>query len=325
MTKRQVEIPPSHRLIREYYRSREEMDAQGVEHELALRHSFQDLLGDSARLHGWTLIAELGAKAGGHTVRPDATLRDANSIPRGYWEAKDSRDDLSREIEQKIRRGYPLTNTIFEDTRRAILYQNRNRVFEADLSDSRQVSDLLHRFYSHTEPEILKFEEAVEEFEQRVPDLAKGLAVKIKEAHERNRLFREAFAAFFSLCQVSLNPNIRREAVDEMLVQHLLTERLFRTIFDNPEFTRRNAVAVEVERVIEALVSESFSRTDYLKSLDSFYRAIENAARTISDFSDKQHFLNTIYERFFRGYSVKVADTHGTTVEVNVSRAMAHF
>ncbi len=28
-------------------------------------------------------------------------------------------------------------------------------------------------------------------------------------------------------------------------------------------------------------------------------------------FRDKQHFLNTIYERFFRGYSVKVADTHG--------------
>jgi predicted helicase len=311
MTKRQVEISPSHRLIREYYRSREEMSAQNVEHELALRHSFQDLLGDSARLHGWTLIAELGAKAGGHTVRPDATLRDANSIPRGYWEAKDSRDDLAREIEHKIRRGYPLTNTIFEDTRRAVLYQNRDRVLEVDLSDPAELVRLLHRFYSHTEPEIKEFEAAVEEFEQRVPDLAKGLAVKIKEAHDRNRPFQEAFAAFFSLCQLSLNPNIRREAVDEMLVQHLLTERLFRTIFDNPEFTRRNAVAVEVERVIEALVSESFSRREYLKSLDSFYGAIENAARTISDFSDKQDFLNTIYERFFRGYSVKVADTHG--------------
>jgi hypothetical protein len=261
MTKRQVEISPSHRLIREYYRSRQEMDAQGVEHELALRHSFQDLLGDSARLHGWTLIAELGAKAGGHTVRPDATLRDANSIPRGYWEAKDSRDDLAREIEHKIRRGYPLTNTIFEDTRRAVLYQNRDRVLEVDLSDPAELARLLHRFYSHTEPEIKEFEAAVEEFEQRVPDLAKGLAVKINEAHDRNRPFQEAFAAFFSLCQLSLNPNIRREAVDEMLVQHLLTERLFRTIFDNPEFTRRNAIAAEVERVIDALMIVSATST----------------------------------------------------------------
>ena len=96
-----------------------------------------------------------------------------------------------------------------------------------------------------------------------------------------------------------------------MLVQHLLTERLFRTIFDNPEFIQRNAIAREVEHVIDALVSKSFSRTEYLKSLDSFYVAIENAARTLPDFADKQHFLNTVYEQFFQGYSTRLADTHG--------------
>ncbi|MCI0704251.1 MAG: N-6 DNA methylase, partial [Planctomycetia bacterium] len=96
-----------------------------------------------------------------------------------------------------------------------------------------------------------------------------------------------------------------------MLVQHLLTERLFRTIFNNPEFVKRNAIAAEVERVIEALVSKSFDRTEYLKSLDRFYVAIEGAARSLPDFTEKQHFLNTVYERFFQGYSVKVADTHG--------------
>ena len=41
-----------------------------------------------------------------------------------------------------------------------------------------------------------------------------------------------------------------------MLVQHLLTERLLRTIFDNQDFTRRNVIAAEVEKVIDALVSE---------------------------------------------------------------------
>ena len=96
-----------------------------------------------------------------------------------------------------------------------------------------------------------------------------------------------------------------------MLVQHLLTERLFRTIFNNPEFIRRNAIAAEVERVIDALLSHSFDRNEYLKGLNRFYVAIESAARTLPDFSEKQHFLNTVYERFFQGYSVKIADTHG--------------
>jgi predicted helicase len=31
----------------------------------------------------------------------------------------------------------------------------------------------------------------------------------------------------------------------------------------------------------------------------------------LGDWSAKQHFLNTVYERFFQGYSIKVADTHG--------------
>jgi len=70
-----------------------------------------------------------------------------------------------------------------------------------------------------------------------------------------------------------------------MLVQHLLTERLFRKIFDNPEFTRRNVIAAEVETVIDALVSKNFNRDDFQKSLDRFYVAIENAAHTIPEFS----------------------------------------
>ena len=96
-----------------------------------------------------------------------------------------------------------------------------------------------------------------------------------------------------------------------MLIQHILTERLIREIFDNPEFVRRNVIAAEVEKVMQAMTSQCFNRNTYLKELDRFYVAIEHAARTMTDFSDKQHFLNTVYERFFQGYSVKLADTMG--------------
>jgi predicted helicase len=304
-------ISPTHPLLRTYYRELERYAGQHVEHESALRSAFQNLLADSGRLHGWTLIPEASSRSGDRLVRPDGTLRDRNSLPRGYWEAKDPHDDLDAEIVRKIDRGYPLSNIIFENTQNAVLYQNKDLARRAQLGNPRELADLLNQFYGFVEPDIRGFEEAVEEFRERVPDLARGLAQKIAEAHHSNRAFIDAFASFFELCQASLNPNIRREAVDEMLVQHLLTERLIRTIFNNPEFTRRNAIAVEVERVIAALVSESFSRDDYLKGLDPFYAAIEAAARTAPDFNEKQHFLNTVYESFFRGYSVDIADTHG--------------
>lgn len=304
-------ITPTHPIVRTYYQTLKSYSSHNVEHESALRTAFSNLLADSARLHGWNLIPEEAGRSGDRLIRPDGTLRDRNSLPRGWWEAKDPRDDLDAEILRKIDRGYPLGNTIFENSRRAVLYQNKDLKGQFNLGDPRELADLLNQFYNWVEPDIQGFDEAVTEFQERVPDLARGLAHKIAEAHKSHLPFKNAFAGFYELCQTALNPNIRPEAVDEMLVQHLLTERLIRTIFNNPEFTRRNAIAVEVERVIDALVSESFSRTDYLASLDPFYTAIERAARTLPDFSEKQHFLNTVYERFFQGYSVRVADTHG--------------
>src|SRR5258708_876375 len=96
-----------------------------------------------------------------------------------------------------------------------------------------------------------------------------------------------------------------------MLIQPLLPELRSRMVLNNQDFTSRNVIAAEIERVIQALTSRAFNRHEFLKSLDRFYVAIENAARNLDDWSDKQSFLNTVYERFFQGFSVKQADTHG--------------
>ncbi len=306
-------IKPTHKAITEYYASLQSIAAQNVSHEMAVRRAFRELLVTTAKLHDWTLIEELSAKsstAGAGTVRPDATLRDKNPHPPGYWEAKDSADSLPKEIAKKKAKGYSLANTIFEDTQTAILYQNKKPAFAADLADPQALADLLNQFYAHTEPDFEHWEEAVNDFKDRVPDLAAGLVTIIETAHKKNPKFQKAFADFFTLCQTALNPNIAQAAVDEMLIQHILTERLFRTIFNAADFTQRNVIAAEVEKVITALSSTSFSREEYLKSLDRFYLAIENAARLL-DWSEKQHFLNVVYEHFFQGYSTKTADTMG--------------
>ncbi|HZK82407.1 MAG TPA: N-6 DNA methylase, partial [Humisphaera sp.] len=307
-------MKPSKTLLKSidaYYRTLKEFDHQRAFHEGAVSVAFQTLLSDTARSHGWTLIPQLSDKQSGAGIRPDGTLKDQMNLVRGHWEAKDTSDNLDVEIIKKTKTGYPLNNIIFEDTRTAILIQNKNEVMRADLKDPEHVARLLDQFFGYIEPQIEGFEQAVNEFKTRVPELAKALKEKVIDAHLGNKPFKEAFGRFFELCKTSLNPNIAKDAVDDMLVQHLLTERLIREIFDNPEFTRRNVIASEIEKVIEALTSKSFNRDVFLKSLDRFYIAIENAARTITDWSDKQHFLNTIYERFFQGYSVKLADTMG--------------
>ena len=64
----------------------------------------------------------------------------------------------------------------------------------------------------------------------------RGLEKIIAEARETNPQFTAAFNDFYEKCCQALNPNLAEDAVEEMLIQHLLTVRLFRTVFNNPDF-----------------------------------------------------------------------------------------
>ena len=307
-----LNLRPTHKIVREYYSELDQFDRLGVVHEGAVRSAFQSLLQGCARQFDWTLVPEHSMTVSrGKRIRVDGALMDNFRLTHGYWEAKDIHDDLLSEVERKFERGYPCDNILFQTPHRAILWRNNQPMLDADLRDRAQLIRVLETFFAHRPPEYTEWEEAVAQFRGRVPALGEGLAERIHGERETNRAFITAFADFHEKCRQSINPNLSEAAVEEMLIQHLLTERIFRTVFDNQDFIRRNVIASEIEKVIDALTSESFSRHDFLHDLDPFYAAIERTAATIDDFSQKQGFLNTVYEQFFQGYSVEVADTHG--------------
>ena len=77
-------VAPAHRSIRKYYEQVAALRDQRVLNEMSVRSPFEFLLADTAKLKGWTFIPELSGKSGGALIRPDGTLRDRNSVPRGY-------------------------------------------------------------------------------------------------------------------------------------------------------------------------------------------------------------------------------------------------
>ena len=307
-----LSLKSTHQPVKAYYESLAEFKRLGVTHETAVCAAFQALLESCGRQFKWTLVAEHSiALPKNKRIIVDGALIDHFNLTHGYWEAKDIHDDLEAEVQRKFAAGYPRDNILFQTPERAILWQNGEHVLDADLTDPAQLIETLQTFFAHRPQEIAEWEAAVAQFKDKVPEIGRGLAALIQDERQSNRRFTTAFADFYEKCRQSINPNLAEAAVEEMLIQHLLTERIFRTVFSNPDFARRNVIANEIEKVIDALTSQSFSRRDFLASLNRFYSAIERAAETIHGFSQKQHFLNTVYEQFFQGFSVEVADTHG--------------
>lgn len=305
-------LKPTHAPVRAYYEALERFGRGNFDNEGNIRGAFQSLLEHCARKAGWTLVPEYKiARKDQHPVRADGALVDEFNLPRGYWEAKDSKDDLETEIQKKFKAGYPRNNILFQSPSRAVLYQNGVRALDADIAEARSLVDILALFFAYSEPHIQEWESAVREFADRIPEIAAGAMKLIDAERKTNKTFIERFVAFADVCRESINPDLKDDAVEKMLVQHLLTERIFRRIFDNPEFTRRNVIAAEIEKVIASLTQKHFSRDQFLQPLNRFYKAIEDAASQISDYSEKQSFLNVVYEKFFQRFDAKQADTHG--------------
>ena len=307
-----LNIKHTHKPIKTYYAELEKYEQLGAENEGSVRAAFQNLLQHYCGQSNLTLLCEKTIHTtDNRRIIPDGEIVDVYKLPHGYWEAKDTQDDLHSEADKKFTVGYPSKNIVFQSPTHALLYQNGQLRLDTDITDPKNLVQVLQTFLAYQEENITAWHQAVAEFREIVPQLGEKLATLIQTERQNNPHFQEAFSNFHQQCQTSINPNLSIAAVEEMLIQHLLTERIFATIFDNRDFTRRNIIAREIENVIDVLTERTLNRSEFLRHLNPFYVAIEKTARTITDFSQKQGFLNAVYEQFFQGFSVKVADTHG--------------
>ena len=307
-----LNLKPTHKPIRDYYATLQQYEQHDVTHEGAVSAPFETLLNTCARQVNATIIPQYAMHtATGNRIVIDGAVLNEYGIPIAYWEAKDIDDDLDIAVQQKREAGYPFDNILFQTPERGILIQNGQTALDLDISDPANLVESLKCLFAYTAPALDNWQTAVTDFRAHVPDLANKLMELIGQRYEMDPAFKKAFADFYEICRTAINPNLSRAAVEEMLIQHILTERIFRTVFNNSAFTRRNIIAREIENVVDELIRHAFSREEFLKPLDRFYVAIEQAATLCRDFSQKQHFLNTFYEKFFQGFSEDVADTHG--------------
>jgi len=103
-------LKATHAPVKAYYETLERFGRGKFDNEGNIRRAFESLLEKCARPFDWTLIAEYPIpRPGRNPLKIDAALLDAFNLPRGYWEAKDEKDDLNAEMNKKFAEGYPRT------------------------------------------------------------------------------------------------------------------------------------------------------------------------------------------------------------------------
>jgi len=289
----------------------------GTTRESVVREAFKDLLKGMGRSHDLNFVPEYEIESKTKERRyVDGALLHELRVPFGYWEAKDEKDDLDAEIELKFKRGYPQDNIIFEDSQTAVLIQNRGEVMRCEVDDVDQLEKLLKLFFRHERAEIAEFRKAVDQFKTDLPAVLESLREMIEREHAANAAFRKAQAKFLTHAQETINPSLVEADVREMLIQHVLTEEIFTTVFPGTPFHKDNNVARELYK-LEGTFFTGNTKFKTLKGLEPYYAAIRSAAAQIGSHHEKQTFLKVIYENFYKVYNRKAADRLGVVYTPN--------
>ena len=303
-------IMPTYTHIETYYSKLQELvQFGGSDNELNIRRAFENCLDAYCREHKEKLVLIPELKAPGNII-PDGTVKDTLRMARGYWEAKDTHDDLDAEIQRKFDRGYPKDNIVFEDSETAVLVQNGGVALRVDMSRPGELHRLIRRFLDYELPNIEEFRQAQVQFKTDLPAVLENLRQSVAVAEENSEAYQSAATVFLDLCHQSISPEVSEADVREMLLQHILTKDIFLRVFAEDQFHRDNNVA----RHLEALERTFFTgdvRREAIDRLRTYYGAIGRAADEITEYTDKQQFLKAIYEDFYKAYNPAAADRLG--------------
>ena len=286
----------------------------GSRNESSLKNAFQSLLNEYCKTRDFLLIPELVYKD--KNIRPDGTVKDALRLDWGYWESKDQYDNLDEEIEKKLDKGYPNDNILFEDSQTAVLIQGGEEKLRVSMQDIEGLDGLINQFINYLRPEVKNFREAIDSFKEDLPTILESLREIIAKQSQENKQFIVTRDKFLNLCQESINPEITREDVREMIIQHILTEDIFLTIFNESQFHRENNIARELQGVINTFFTGSVRRNT-LSSIERYYAVIRRHAASIYNHHEKQWFLKAVYEDFYKAYNPKAADRLGIVYTPN--------
>ena len=274
------------------------IEFSGSLNESTIRRCFIDLVNDFAEEKQLILIEELEyTTPQGNTIYPDGTLKDNSRLICGFYEAKDPKDDLDKEIKNKISKNYPLFNTIFENSQIAVLFQNNKEILKIDMLNDKDLFNILNKFINFERQEIDQFHKAIEVFKNDLPYIVNWCREEIEKANKSNNDFIEQANSLLEQCRKEINPDFSFEDIREIIIQHMLTNKLFKAVFNENEFISENNVAKQIELLVKTFFDRE-KKKQFEDKNKHFYNTIERTASLINDHHEKQDFLKFFMKNF---------------------------
>ena len=300
----------SENAIEKYYNEIKEAELNGMNNEQNIREYFYELLKNYTNSQNLKIeretkefVFENGQKK---NIFLDGRIKKENMVI-GWVENKDAKDDLNKEIKNKKEKQYPLLNTIFENSKELVLFQDGKEVIRVNMSKSEELDKVLIKFVSFRPEEYKKFQDAFNNLKRILPDLAKDLREFFKEEKKINKKFKENLKEFTKKCQLSINNNITEELAIEMIIQHMLTRDIFVIFFQNANFHMNNIISKSISNILTHINQKSFEITEKIKS---YTDCLSSYTKTITK-DDKQDILKTFYSDFYKALNSKKADVQG--------------
>ena len=166
-----LNIKPTHKPIKTYYAELEKYAQLGAENEGSVRAAFQNLLQHYCGQSNLTLLCEKTI----HTT----DNRAHNSLMAKSWtftvyhtaigKQKIHRTTYTLKRTRNLRSGYPSKNIVFQSPTHALLYQNGELRLDLDITDPKNLVQVLQTFFAYQAENISAWHEAVAEFREIVP------------------------------------------------------------------------------------------------------------------------------------------------------------
>ena len=146
------------------------------------------------------------------------------------------------------------------------------------------------------------YKEAIDRFGENLGEIIKRTTETVDAAISNSSEYHSRIQKFLGMCKDVISRDIDEKDVRGMLIQHVLTYRIFAMVYDEQNFHHANVVARELESLREILgISDSQVN----------YETLELIAESITDTDQRQEFLKKIYETFYEKYDPDKADKDG--------------